>query len=59
MAIAILIILVLLVVAFIALLTHEQNDKEWRQKNGLPPKKYHDITDMDVTIVHSIHHHDD
>lgn len=35
----------------------EQHDKAKRQRQGLPPKKYHDITDYDVTTVYTIHHH--
>ena len=32
----------------------EQLDKETRQAQGLPPKKYHDVTDYDITIVDTI-----
>ena len=47
---------VILPIAFVILLAVEQRDKTTRQNNGLPPKKYHDITDQDVTIVHTIQH---
>ena len=29
----------------------EARDKEYRRKNNLPPKKYHDITDIDYTYT--------
>ncbi len=45
---------VILTVAFVILLAVEQHDKTTRQNNGLPARKYHDITDQDVTIVHTI-----
>ena len=44
------------VIAFIVLLSHEQNDKERRRRQGLPPKKYHDITDYDITTIETIRH---
>lgn len=47
------------VIAIVILLACEQHDKTTRQKNGLPPKKYHDITDYDVTTVYTIHHRRD
>jgi len=56
MLIAIAVIVVALVVAFTILLAVEQHDKEKRQRLGLPAKKYHDITDMDVTTVYTIKH---
>ena len=34
----------------------EQLDKETRQAQGLPPRKYHDVTDYDITVVDTIHH---
>ena len=37
-------------------LYREQKDKEYRQQNNLPPKKYHDITDYDVYTVYTIEH---
>lgn len=47
---------VALVVGFTVLLYVEQRNKEKRQRLGLPSKKYHDITDMDVTTVYTIKH---
>ena len=47
---------VILPIAFVILLAVEQHDKTTRQNNGLPARKYHDITDQDVTIVHTIQH---
>lgn len=44
------------VIAFIVLLSHEQNDKERRRRQGLPPKRYHDITDYDITTIETIRH---
>ena len=41
-------------IAVTALLAYEQRDKERRRAQGLPPKKYHDITDYDVTIIDTI-----
>ena len=49
-------ICVLAVIAFIVLLYSEQRDKEKRAARGLPPKKYHDITDYDVITVYTVHH---
>lgn len=43
---------------FIVLLAVEQHDKSERQRKGLPARKYHDITDYDVTTVYTIHHTD-
>ena len=51
------IILIITVIAFIVLIGVEQRDKAMRQKNGLPTKKYHDITDHEVTTVYTIRHH--
>lgn len=56
MIFAIAIILAVTVLAFIVLLYVEQRDKATRQQKGLPPKKYHDIVDHDVTTVYTIHH---
>lgn len=50
------IILIITVIAFIVLIGAEQHDKATRQQKGLPAKKYHDITDHDVTTVYTIHH---
>ena len=47
---------VLVTLAFIVILYREQREKEYRSANGLPARKYHDITDQDVTIVHTIQH---
>ena len=47
---------VILPIAFVILLAVEQRDKATRQKNGQPARIYHDITDQDVTIVHTIQH---
>ena len=46
----------ILPIAFVILLAVEQRDKTARQNSGLPARKYHDITDQDVTIVHTIVH---
>lgn len=50
------IIVALLIVAFIVLIGSEQRDKRIRREKNLPAKKYHDITDYDVTTVYSIKH---
>ena len=42
----------ILVIALIAKLYSEEKDKQTRRANGLPPKRYHDITDLDPTEVH-------
>ena len=42
----------ILVIALIAKLYSEEKDKQTRRANGLPPKRYHDITDLDRTEVH-------
>ena len=47
---------VILPIAFVILLAVEQHDKTARQNNGLPARKYHDITDQDVTTIHTIQH---
>ena len=44
----------ILVLIWIVILYAEQRDKEYRQKNNLPAKKYHDITDEDVTTIYTI-----
>lgn len=56
MIFAIAIILAVTVLAFIVLLYVEQRDKERRKAQGLPQKKYHDITDHDVITVYTIEH---
>ena len=50
------IIIIITVIAFIVLLSVEQHDKATRQRKKLPAKKYHDITDREVTTVYTIHH---
>lgn len=45
---------VLFVVLMVAILAWEDHDKRTREQQGLPPKKYHDITDHEVTTVYSI-----
>ena len=42
----------ILVIAITAKLYSEEKDKQTRRANGLPPKRYHDITDLDPTEVH-------
>ena len=56
MIFAIAIILAVTVLAFIVLLYVEQRDKERHKAQGLPQKKYHDITDHDVITVYTIEH---
>lgn len=49
------------VALIILVLVLEQKDKEYREENGLPRKRYHDITDYDVYTVYTIsyrHDHD-
>ena len=50
------IIIIVTVLAFIILIGVEQHDKATRQRKNLPAKKYHDITDREVTTVYTIHH---
>ena len=49
----------LFVVFMVALLAWEDHDKRTRAEQGLPPKKYHDITDHDVTTVYTVRHKKD
>ena len=56
MFLGIVIIVALTVAAFIVLIGSEQRDKRIREEKGPPAKKYHDITDSDVTTVYSIRH---
>ncbi len=56
MFLGIVIIVALTVAAFIVLIGSEQRDKRIREEKGQPAKKYHDITDYDVTTVYSIRH---
>ncbi len=52
----IIVVLFLLPLSLIVLFAYEHHDKQRREKQGLPPKKYHDITDEDVTTVYTIRH---
>ncbi len=54
--IGIFVISVLFAIAIIALLVIEDRDKRIRKEEGLPPKKYHDISDYDVTTIYTIRH---
>ena len=56
MLFAVAIILAVMVLGIIILLYVEQRDKERRKAQGLPQKKYHDVTDHDVITVYTIHH---
>ena len=56
MLFAIAIIVVLTVIGITVVLYVEQRDKERRKAQGLPQKKYHDITDHDVMTVYTIEH---
>ena len=49
-------VIVVAVIAFIVILYAEQRDKEYRRQKQLPARKYHDITDYDVTTVYTIRH---
>ena len=42
----------ILVIALIARLYSEEKDKQTRRANGLPPKRYHDVTDLDPVEMH-------
>ena len=42
----------ILVIAIIAKLYSEEKDKQTRRANGLPPKRYQDVTDLDPVEVH-------
>lgn len=44
---------VLTVIAFIILLVCQQRDQEYRAANGLPPKKYHNVSDYDVNTTYT------
>ena len=44
------------VALLVAIYAVEQFDKDRRREEGLPPKKYHDVTDQDVTTVYTIRH---
>ena len=47
---------VLFAIIMVAILAAEDRDKRMREEAGLPPKKYGDITDRDVTTVYTIRH---
>lgn len=50
------IIIAVFVVAIACLYGFEQRDKDRREREGLPPRKYHDATDSDdVHVYYSIH----
>ena len=42
----------ILVIVMIAVLHAEDKDKQYRRANGLPPKRYHDVTDYDPIELH-------
>ena len=46
------IITVILVVGMFVVLYCEEKDKSYRRESGLPPKRYHDITDCDSVDVY-------
>ncbi len=48
--------LIALPVVLIAIFAFQQRDKDKRQREGLPPKKYNSIVDEDVTTVYTIKH---
>lgn len=52
-------IYILAIIGFIVMLAVEQHDKEERRRKGLPPKKYHDVNDYDVTTIYTIEHRRD
>ena len=54
--IAIGIIVILGTIAFIVLLAAQEHDKQQRKAKGLPPKKYHNISDSDVQSFCVIEH---
>ena len=39
-------------IVMIVVLVCEQKDKKYRARNGLPPRRYHDVTDYDSTELH-------
>jgi len=47
-------IVALTVIGFVVMLAGEQRDKERRQRSGQAPRKYHDITDANITTVHTL-----
>ena len=46
------IIVVIFVVGMIVVFYREEKDRQYRCLNGLPPKRYHDVTDLDPTELH-------
>ena len=42
----------ILVIAITAKLYSEEKDKQTLRANGLPPKRYHDVTDLDPIEMH-------
>lgn len=52
----ILAVVIIAVIVWAVVLYFEGQDKEYRRTHGLPAKKYHDITDYDVTIIETIRH---
>ena len=42
----------ILVIVMIAVLHAEDKDKQYRRAIGLPPKRYHDVTDYDPIELH-------
>ena len=45
---------VILPIALTIFYALEQHDKTERARQGLPPKKYHDLTDIDVTFTDTL-----
>lgn len=56
MIFAAVIIIAVTVLAFVVLLYAEQRDKTARERQKLPARQYHDITDHDVITVYTISH---
>ena len=54
--ITILVSTILLTVFCIAVLAHEQKDKQKRRANGLPARRYYDVTDYDVRQVITVNY---
>ena len=50
---------IVLAVVLVIILAVEDHDKRTLQEQGLPPKKYGDITDHEVTTVYTIRHKKD
>ena len=47
-------IVVVTVIGFMVMLSGEQRDKDRRQRNGLTPGRYNDITDANITTVYTL-----